>query len=86
MDILMLISSFVSPNDSGCDNCNEWFHGRCIDITEKMAKAIREWYCMRCKGDGQKEVFYDRILVLFVYITEYGNQLNQCSLILSVTR
>lgn len=37
--------------DSGCDNCNEWFHGHCINITEKIAKAIQEWYCMRCRGD-----------------------------------
>uniref|UniRef100_A0A3Q4BAB5 CXXC-type zinc finger protein 1 n=1 Tax=Mola mola TaxID=94237 RepID=A0A3Q4BAB5_MOLML len=35
----------------GCDNCNEWFHGHCINITEKAAKAIREWYCMRCRDD-----------------------------------
>ncbi|XP_041428173.1 CXXC-type zinc finger protein 1 isoform X2 [Xenopus laevis] len=34
----------------GCDHCNEWFHGHCINITEKMAKAIREWYCMQCRG------------------------------------
>ncbi|KAG5275115.1 hypothetical protein AALO_G00143710 [Alosa alosa] len=33
----------------GCDNCNEWFHGHCINVTEKMAKGIREWYCMRCR-------------------------------------
>ncbi|XP_066840889.1 CXXC-type zinc finger protein 1 isoform X2 [Anser cygnoides] len=33
----------------GCDNCNEWFHGDCINITEKMAKAIREWYCLQCR-------------------------------------
>uniref|UniRef100_A0A671WCC8 CXXC-type zinc finger protein 1 n=1 Tax=Sparus aurata TaxID=8175 RepID=A0A671WCC8_SPAAU len=33
----------------GCDNCNEWFHGHCINITEKSAKAIREWYCIRCR-------------------------------------
>ncbi|XP_068171621.1 CXXC-type zinc finger protein 1b [Antennarius striatus] len=33
----------------GCDNCNEWFHGHCINITEKTAKAIREWYCMKCR-------------------------------------
>lgn len=37
---------------SGCDNCNEWFHGDCIRITEKMAKAIREWYCRECRGEG----------------------------------
>uniref|UniRef100_A0A4W6EM47 CXXC-type zinc finger protein 1 n=1 Tax=Lates calcarifer TaxID=8187 RepID=A0A4W6EM47_LATCA len=36
----------------GCDNCNEWFHGNCINITEKMAKAIREWYCMRCRDEN----------------------------------
>lgn len=33
----------------GCDNCNEWFHGHCINITEKSAKAIREWYCNPCR-------------------------------------
>ncbi|XP_028669127.1 CXXC-type zinc finger protein 1a [Erpetoichthys calabaricus] len=33
----------------GCDNCNEWFHGDCINVTEKMAKAIREWYCQKCQ-------------------------------------
>lgn len=32
---------------------NEWFHGDCIRITEKMAKAIREWYCRECRGEGQ---------------------------------
>lgn len=36
----------------GCDNCNEWFHGDCIRITEKMAKAIREWYCRECRGEA----------------------------------
>uniref|UniRef100_A0A3Q3IZ36 CXXC-type zinc finger protein 1 n=1 Tax=Monopterus albus TaxID=43700 RepID=A0A3Q3IZ36_MONAL len=43
----------------GCDNCNEWFHGHCINITEKMAKAIREWYCMRCRDeDPSLEIKY----------------------------
>ncbi|XP_005915340.2 CXXC-type zinc finger protein 1b [Haplochromis burtoni] len=36
----------------GCDNCNEWFHGHCINITEKIAKAIQEWYCMRCREEN----------------------------------
>uniref|UniRef100_A0AAQ5XLA8 CXXC-type zinc finger protein 1 n=1 Tax=Amphiprion ocellaris TaxID=80972 RepID=A0AAQ5XLA8_AMPOC len=43
----------------GCDNCNEWFHGHCINITEKMAKAIQEWYCMRCRDENSSlEVKY----------------------------
>ncbi|XP_041129583.1 CXXC-type zinc finger protein 1b isoform X1 [Polyodon spathula] len=36
----------------GCDNCNEWFHGYCINVTEKMAKSIREWYCEECRGQN----------------------------------
>ncbi|XP_059588981.1 CXXC-type zinc finger protein 1 [Alligator mississippiensis] len=43
----------------GCDNCNEWFHGDCINITEKMAKAIREWYCLQCREkDPSLEIRY----------------------------
>lgn len=45
-------SPLPPPPPSGCDNCNEWFHGDCINITEKMAKAIREWYCRQCRGEG----------------------------------
>lgn len=58
MNAMMLIHYFPhSPTDSGCDNCNEWFHGHCINITEKSAKAIREWYCMRCRGEEDKSSF-----------------------------
>ncbi|XP_076863211.1 CXXC-type zinc finger protein 1b isoform X2 [Brachyhypopomus gauderio] len=43
----------------GCDNCNEWFHGHCINVTEKMAKAIREWYCQQCQDmDPSLEIKY----------------------------
>ncbi|XP_041953519.1 CXXC-type zinc finger protein 1a isoform X1 [Alosa alosa] len=43
----------------GCDNCNEWFHGNCIGISEKMAKAIREWYCEKCRSkNGSLEIKY----------------------------
>ncbi|XP_043101952.1 CXXC-type zinc finger protein 1a [Puntigrus tetrazona] len=34
----------------GCDSCNEWFHGDCINISEKMAKTIRVWYCQKCRS------------------------------------
>ncbi|XP_066566218.1 CXXC-type zinc finger protein 1 [Amia ocellicauda] len=43
----------------GCDHCNEWFHGNCINVTEKMAKAIREWYCQKCRDkDNSLEIKY----------------------------
>lgn len=83
MDTMMLINYsllFVSPTHSGCDNCNEWFHGHCINITEKTAKAIREWYCMRCRGDGENKSFFffitafKTVMVNIKYITNHQNK------------
>ncbi|KAL1020537.1 hypothetical protein UPYG_G00001390 [Umbra pygmaea] len=43
----------------GCDCCSEWFHGNCIGISEKAAKAIRVWYCDKCRAkDGSLEIKY----------------------------
>ncbi|KAH9370980.1 hypothetical protein HPB48_019093 [Haemaphysalis longicornis] len=33
----------------GCDNCNEWYHGDCISITESYAKNIVKFYCLICR-------------------------------------
>uniref|UniRef100_A0A8C9X5Z9 CXXC-type zinc finger protein 1 n=1 Tax=Sander lucioperca TaxID=283035 RepID=A0A8C9X5Z9_SANLU len=33
----------------GCDSCSEWFHGKCVGVSEKSAKSIRVWYCPSCK-------------------------------------
>lgn len=35
----------------GCDNCEEWYHGDCMGITEKDAKYIEQYYCTRCKEE-----------------------------------
>lgn len=32
----------------GCDNCEEWYHGDCINITEKESKNIKQYFCVRC--------------------------------------
>uniref|UniRef100_A0A3B5MFX7 Uncharacterized protein n=1 Tax=Xiphophorus couchianus TaxID=32473 RepID=A0A3B5MFX7_9TELE len=34
----------------GCDSCTEWFHGQCVGVSEKAAKAIRVWFCPTCRG------------------------------------
>uniref|UniRef100_A0A671L0S9 CXXC-type zinc finger protein 1 n=1 Tax=Sinocyclocheilus anshuiensis TaxID=1608454 RepID=A0A671L0S9_9TELE len=36
-----------------CDNCSEWFHGDCINISEKMSKTIRVWYCEKCRSKNE---------------------------------
>jgi len=30
----------------GCDACEEWYHGDCINITEKEAKHIKQFFCV----------------------------------------
>lgn len=32
-----------------CDACEEWYHGDCINITEKEAKHIKQYFCIACK-------------------------------------
>nr|CAB3235001.1 ZF(CXXC)-2 CXXC-type zinc finger protein 1 [Phallusia mammillata] len=33
-----------------CDDCEEWFHGDCINVTEKEAKHIKNFYCKPCRS------------------------------------
>lgn len=33
----------------GCDLCNNWFHGDCVDITEESSKTMSEFICTECK-------------------------------------
>jgi len=32
-----------------CDCCNEWFHGRCVNISEDTASKMKDYICMECK-------------------------------------
>ncbi|CAG7816473.1 unnamed protein product [Allacma fusca] len=35
-----------------CDNCEEWYHGDCIGITEQDAKYIKKYFCERCQEEN----------------------------------
>ncbi|XP_037074542.1 CXXC-type zinc finger protein 1-like [Pollicipes pollicipes] len=42
-----------------CDNCEEWYHGDCISVTEREAKHIKRFYCHRCrKRDPELKIRY----------------------------
>ena len=32
----------------GCDSCDEWYHGRCIGLTESQAARYDKYVCVRC--------------------------------------
>ncbi|KAJ8949200.1 hypothetical protein NQ318_021693 [Aromia moschata] len=34
-----------------CDACEEWYHGDCIKISEKEAKLVKQYFCIRCKEE-----------------------------------
>ena len=43
---------------SGCEACNEWYHGDCINVTAEESQFIKHWYCHICRG----ELIINRIL------------------------
>lgn len=42
----VLILTKICANCRGCDACEEWYHGDCINITEKDAKHIKQFFCI----------------------------------------
>ncbi|KAJ3145780.1 hypothetical protein HDU86_000647 [Geranomyces michiganensis] len=36
----------------GCEGCDEWFHGRCVNVTEQEASGIEQWMCAACEARG----------------------------------
>ncbi|KAI8511554.1 CXXC-type zinc finger protein 1 [Branchiostoma belcheri] len=32
----------------GCEKCDEWFHGDCIQVSQELARTIKRWYCAAC--------------------------------------
>ncbi|XP_067928352.1 CXXC-type zinc finger protein 1-like [Watersipora subatra] len=34
-----------------CDQCGEWFHGKCIKITPDKASNIKRYYCAECQSE-----------------------------------
>ncbi|CAH1977659.1 unnamed protein product [Acanthoscelides obtectus] len=41
-----------------CDTCEEWYHGKCVNITKTMGQQMeaegREWICLFCKDPSLK--------------------------------
>ncbi|KAL8801505.1 MAG: hypothetical protein Q9182_004408 [Xanthomendoza sp. 2 TL-2023] len=45
-----------------CDGpCEDWFHGRCINMTEKEGDLIEKYYCPNCSEAGKGETLWKRM-------------------------
>jgi COMPASS component SPP1 len=45
-----------------CDNCEEWYHGDCINITASEAKSIKRYFCPPCVGkNSDLEIEYKKV-------------------------
>ena len=40
----------------GCENCSDWFHGRCVGILQCEADRIEEYICPRCDPNSKLNV------------------------------
>ena len=38
-----------------CDECDEWYHGRCVGITQAIAKKYKKYVCAACRERGNFE-------------------------------
>lgn len=43
-------SSDVERFMIGCDHCEEWYHGDCINVTQEDARSIKSYFCDACRA------------------------------------
>jgi hypothetical protein len=37
-----------------CDDCNRWFHGACVGVSEKSAMSLGRWACKSCSKKAER--------------------------------
>ncbi|KAI3661361.1 hypothetical protein MP638_007156 [Amoeboaphelidium occidentale] len=45
-----------------CDHCENWFHGRCIQLNEEQSESIEQYICKECETDTRKSSFKTKCL------------------------
>lgn len=49
------IRSLFSRFYIGCDTCQDWFHGTCVNVTKAQADRMDTYICPRCKRSSSSE-------------------------------
>lgn len=60
-----------------CDTCEEWYHGKCVNITKTMGQQMeaegREWICLFCKVSKLIKRFAYQLLNLALTLVSSNN-------------
>ncbi|CAF3420939.1 unnamed protein product [Rotaria sp. Silwood1] len=43
-----------------CDGCNGWFHGKCVDLADRIADDIEKYFCNECSKQQGPSIFKQR--------------------------
>lgn len=42
----------------GCDSCEDWYHDKCVNLTEDKAKSLKSYKCPRCCQAANEDYAY----------------------------
>lgn len=52
-----------------CDNCKDWLHGKCVNLTQRLMADIEIYICPRCVSETKQTIckykFSQKIYILF---------------------
>jgi len=49
-----------------CDNCNTWFHGRCVGVKKDDIESLGDWVCPRCDKTKLQPPRHEALLYISV--------------------
>lgn len=52
-----------------CDQCGQWYHGNCVNVTEDEAQVIENFVCIACKEQGMQYFALFNVLILQILST-----------------
>lgn len=62
-------STDVSRFMIGCDHCEEWYHGDCINVTARESKYIKKFFCKECRDKNPS--------LAVVYKSKYADKIQE---------